>query len=544
MGKRLSEKNPYLRDPERKKMMILATPSSQRQEDIEISERRADKIVFEEPPIAFFRLNQAGDGREALLAQALAGEDTGVRFEVRRRDLLAIEGAPLLYWIPPELLRLFRELPKLDPSLGRTRSGLNTTEIHQFVRCRWEVTGSLEKQWVLFAKGGDYSRFYTDWDLVFDWTENGREFKAVVATKYGSASRFVKSEDEYFTPGITWTQTTVLGMNARVLPGEGIFGVASPTLFVRNESDREVVLAIMNSSMFDMLARCVAIRNWGATAIGSLPVPQIRGSTRQRLEEIASRLYTVKRDWDRGNEVFAQFLEPWLVSALSSAHAAPLNTVLANLILHEAELDHEMRSLYSELDSLVFDAYGLTAATREQVVGNLGTRPGECCWPQMSGKSAEQKRMEHVWRLLSFCAKRVIRGDDNGIVPLVKCSNEPPLEERVLAELGKIVGAERLHEFEGEVATELRKRVPGYRRADSIGDWLTNVYFEHHVRLYKSRPIYWHLASSQQADPALGVVIHERRAPEAARRLRAWLPRSPRARAWPRSQGEPRGRFH
>jgi hypothetical protein len=85
------------------------------------------------------------------------------------------------------------------------------------------------------------------------------------------------------------------------------------------------------------------------------------------------------------------------------------------------------------------------------------------------------------------------------------------LEERVLAELANIVGAERVHEFEGEVASELRRRVSGYKRAESIDDWLANVYFEHHVRVYKSRPIYWHLASSQQADPAFGVIVQYHR---------------------------------
>src|SRR5262249_34497781 len=146
--------------------------------------------------------------------------------------------------------------------------------------------------------------------------------------------------------------------------------------------------------------------------------------------------------------------------------------------------------------------------TRETVLKDLGERPPELIWPQMEGKSAEQKRMEHVWRLLSFCAKRVVEQDDDRIVPLVKCSNESALEERVLAQLGGIVGTGRRPEAECEVASEGRKRVLGYRRADSIGDWLTNVYFEHHVRLHKSRPIYWHLASSQQGDPAFGVLVH------------------------------------
>ena len=74
MGKRLGEKNPFLRDAEKKRLMISAIASAQRQEGIEISEARAEesyRIAFEEPPVAFLRLVQAGEGREELFIKAL-----------------------------------------------------------------------------------------------------------------------------------------------------------------------------------------------------------------------------------------------------------------------------------------------------------------------------------------------------------------------------------------------------------------------------------------------------------------------------------------
>jgi hypothetical protein len=137
--------------------------------------------------------------------------------------------------------------------------------------------------------------------------------------------------------------------------------------------------------------------------------------------------------------------------------------------------------------------------------------------------------MEHVMRLLSFCVKRIVEGDDDGIVPLVACSNEPPLEERLLAELETVVGADRAHIIEGELASELRKKVPGYRRAESIGDFLANAYFEHHVRLYKSRPIFWHLASAAEGGgtPAFAVLVHYHRfRKDSLRKLRGTYVRS------------------
>ena len=533
MGKRLSDKNPFLRDPEKKKrLMVSAITSSQRQEGIEISDARAEevyKIVFEEPPVAFFRLTQADDEREQQFARSLADATMSVRHDVPRRDLLSIDGSPLIYWVPAGVLHLFRSLPKLDPTYGRTRSGLNTTDIEEFVRFNWEIGSQTRKQWVHFAKGGDFSRFFADWDLVFDWTDSGSKFKNRVAAKYGSASRFVKSEEDYFRPGITWTQTTVLGINARILPGTGIFGVASPTLFLKDPSDERLVLALMNSAMFGALALCVANRNWGATAIGSLPVPIIRGESRSRLENLGSRILVAKARWNDSNETASTFKEPWLAAALHEHPEHPLGDALDAVLAREAAADDEVQTWLAELDAAVFEAYGLSPETREAVLKDLGQRPRELIWPQMEGKPADQKRMEHVVRLLSFCVKKILEGDNDGIVPLVACNNEPPLEERVLAELGKLVGANRAHVFEGEIASELRRRVPGYKRADSIADFLANGYFEHHVRLYKSRPIFWHLASSREGGgtPAFAVLVHYHRfRKDALRKLRGTYVRS------------------
>jgi len=261
---------------------------------------------------------------------------------------------------------------------------------------------------------------------------------------------------------------------------------------------------------------------WEVGVLQKLPVPPSHGELAEHIASLSRKIYDVKASWDEGNEISTRFKEPWLTAELRGQRPdRSLTVTLDALLAYEAAANGEVQSWYAELDAAVFDAYGLSLDARETVLKDLGECPAEIVWPQMEGKSAEQKRIEHIWRLLSFCAKRVIDSDHDGIVPLVKSSNEPPLEERVLTELGKVVGTDRLHEFEGEIASELRKRVPGHKRADSVGDWLTNVYFEYHARLYKNRPIYWHLASSQQADPAFGVIVHYHRfGKDALRKLR------------------------
>jgi hypothetical protein len=539
MGKRLSDKNPFLRDPEKKKrLMVSAITSSQRQEGIDISDARAEevyKIVFEEPPVAFFRLTQAGGDQEGLFAMALADEAPGVRFGVSRRDLLAVDGAPLSYWLPAEILQLSRQLPRLQPSMGHATVGGQTSEDARLVRCRWEVPPTKigrEQGWVPFAKGGEFSRFYADVHLVIGWDESRHTFRHWHG-RLGRETSRPAGLDFFFRPGLTWPYAAKV-FNVRLLPADCAFGHKGPCVFPKDPADSLFLLGVLDSSAALYLCKARTSREemggrWESGAVQVLPVPTTAVSERRRITSLASGIHDAKAAWDKGNEISTLFKEPLLAAALREHPERPLGGTLDAVLAHEATADSEIQTWYAELDAAVFDAYGLSSETRETVLKDLGPRPPELIWPQMEGKSAEQKRMEHAVRLLSFCVKQILEDDDDGIVPLVTCNNEPPLEERVLAELGKLVGADRAHVFEGEIASELRKKVPGYKRADSIGDFLANAYFEHHVRLYKSRPIFWHLASARDGGgtPAFAVLAHYHRfRKDALRKLRGTYVRS------------------
>lgn len=126
----------------------------------------------------------------------------------------------------------------------------------------------------------------------------------------------------------------------------------------------------------------------------------------------------------------------------------------------------------------------------------MGERPPEILWPQMERKTSEQKRMEHVWRLLSYVVKRVIEADEDGIVPFSSVSGESALIERVRAELAALFPDQDINQVEVDISNELKRKVKGYRRALSIREWLEDVFFDYHVSLYKKRPILWHIASS------------------------------------------------
>ena len=185
---------------------------------------------------------------------------------------------------------------------------------------------------------------------------------------------------------------------------------------------------------------------------------------------------------------------------------------LEQMARHEAAEEDRIRHLYSELNDEVYKLYGLPNSTRTLIEETLGERPPEVLWPQMERKTAEQKRMDHVWRLLSYAVKRVVEADEDGVVPFAPLSGETKLLDRVHQELAALFPERDLNLVEIEIANELKRKVKGYKPAASIGEWLENVYVEYHAALYKKRPIVWHLASSQRSAPfAFGVLCHYHR---------------------------------
>jgi hypothetical protein len=215
---------------------------------------------------------------------------------------------------------------------------------------------------------------------------------------------------------------------------------------------------------------------------------------------------------DKGNEISTHFYVPWLLREDLLNIDASIPARLDRLADYEATEQTLIQQLYAEMNEEVYRLYGIPESTRKTIEETLGQRPPEVLWPQMEGKSVEQKRMEHVWRLLSYVVKRVIEADEDGIVPFGGVAGEPGMVDQVRQELAAIFPGRDVNQIEVEIVNELKRSVKGYRRCGSLSEWLDNVFFEYHCSLYKNRPIFWHIASGQGTSPfAFSALVHYHR---------------------------------
>ncbi len=517
-----------LADPDlRRELMVPTLQATQAREGIETTREQAERayyVVTEAERTAFFDLERFRGGRaeedrrNEMFVRALRDEVPDTRLDVARRDFQSIDGSPLAYRRVGLVAHLFRDNPALEPAFAVARQGLSTADDSRFVRFHWEVEEwriGFGRDWWMFAKGGEFARFYQSFDLVVLWRDNGHDIKEYNDTLYGKGgwSRQVRSIGYYGKPGLTWPLRTQRGFNLRIMPAGCIFAHKGPAIFPSRDIDTLLILGVGNSAMAEYLLRgLMSFGAWEVGVIKRLPIPQPTSNQHESISNLAKAIYDVKAAWDEGSETSIRFRMPWLLRDDLIDHRLSIPPRLDRLAEVEAMEETRIKKLYEGLNDEAYALYGISGSTRANVEDSLGERPPEVLWPQMEDRTPEQKRMEHVFRLLSYAVKRVVEADEDGIVPFASIAGEPSLLERVIAELQVLFPEREAGQVEIEIANELRRGAKGYRRTSSIAGWLENVFFDYHCGLYRNRPIIWHVASAQGTKRfAFGALVHYHR---------------------------------
>lgn len=499
----------------RRHLIVEGTIATQAREGIDVSREQVENsyyVVTEGERASFFGLvpfrGETGDndGRHLEFIRTLANYRSPVRSDVALRDFATIDDSPLAYDRLALLGSYFRNNPKLDPAFANGVVGLQTSDDWRFVRCWWEVClngKDTASRWVPFAKGGDYSRFYSDVYLVVFWENDG-----VLLRSHDGA--YIRNPDFYFRAGLTWPRRTQRGFSVRRLPPGCIFADKGPGIFTKKEGQEWYLLGVLNSAPANALLRTlISFGSWEVGAVKKVPIPDAAVADRKHVGTSAETLHDLKAAWDSGNEISTRFVRPWVIQTSISNEALTLSAALDAVLERECQLDSTLTQTYSDLNAAVYRLYGIPDGIRNDIEAAAGTLPPELVWPQMEGKDRDQKRREHVDRLLTYLVKQILEEDEDHLVCLQRVAHEPPLIERLRAKLAACFPKQDPSSLETEVVNELKKKTKGYHRAESLAEWLHDVFFETHNALYQQRPILWHLASSQtRAEPGFACLVH------------------------------------
>jgi hypothetical protein len=343
-----------------------------------------------------------GAGLAEKIAALREGRVDGDVYAVAPESFRQVPNTPFCYWVSDRIRSLFTELPPFE-SKGRTvKVGLQTGDDFRFVRAWWEVpsgrildsgrwgvergqrsgiSGQGEKwteekikeiqswyrkriyegkRWVPFAKGGEYSPYYTDIHLVVNWEKEGAEMK-------GFPGSVIRNPDYYFRPGLTWP-LRARRFAPQIMPKGSIFSVRGYSAFPEIGFETST-LGMFNSSAFDYIFK-TALGRFGFPEfiVGILQVlpwrlPFIKED--RQLNTLAESQWTSKRSLDTINENSHAFTVP----ALLQAEGATLAERVAAVEKWFAEIEAKIYKNQSEIDEVAFDLYGFTKEERKAVIG-------------------------------------------------------------------------------------------------------------------------------------------------------------------------------
>lgn len=431
----------------------------------------------------------------------------------------SIPGSPFAYWVSDEIRAVFDRVPPVQVNGRDARFGASPKDRFRFVLAVWEVPQDRANDWMLLAKGGASTAFYSDVHLVLRWRDKGHELKAHISAYRNSRgwgeqwSAALNGYEHYGRPGLTWTLRTQAGFALRVLPAGCIFADKGPGLFVPEDSADALLdaLAMGNSSVFSSLvALQMAFGSYEVGVIQRTPMPET-GSATRTLGLLARRAWSILRTLDSRNE---------------TSHAFCLPAALRPDI-SEAQLRRELASLRAQIDEVSSRLYGIEIAGSTAPFASA--EHGQCLSDEKDDEEDEDEPDDDEadegvsipsWLVGAAFARfdpRLATGE-RAIPPEPEPFDPLPSRSPGMYPKGEEPAGcpDILVDDEGHpddlaaraqaIAERVNVSVP-----TNLRSWLAKEFFPLHIRMYsKSRrkaPIYWQLATSS-AGYSVWLYIH------------------------------------
>ncbi|HSH79242.1 MAG TPA: BREX-1 system adenine-specific DNA-methyltransferase PglX, partial [Herpetosiphonaceae bacterium] len=286
-----------------------------------------------------------------------------------------IPGAPFAYWVSDKVRRLFVKMDRVESGAREVRIGPSTGDDTRYVRLCWEVppkeTGRQER-WVWLNKGGTASPFYFDYHLVIDWDENRRTFRGFVG-RPGRPIQRPNGLEHFFRPGVSWPLRTQGGFNTRVMPGGMIFSHKGPAIFVPDDKDLLVLLALTRSQVFRLMVQLqVSFGSYEVGAIQRTVLPRYDETSKQMLAGLAASAWSIKHGVDTAMETSRAFTLP----AVLQTNATTLISATSAWCSKLGSAAESVTDLQAKIDLLTLNLYGLTEADLGEGTGEEA-EPGE-----------------------------------------------------------------------------------------------------------------------------------------------------------------------
>lgn len=460
-------------------------------------------------------------GKEEMF---LAGQK---RYTANQDDFAKIPGASVAYWVSKKLYSTFRNSLLYDYTIsdGQNKTGDNA----KFVREFWEVRNSnvgKGKRWLFYAKGGGYRKWYGNLSEVVNWSEEAREFY-----KNDKICRIIP-EYLWYKAGITWSLISN-NPSFRLLPEEATFDVGGSSIFLKDNSNIEFVLGLLNSKVFSYVQKIVnPTINIQVKDIRVMPFVKKNENEITGLAEECS--FLSKEDWD-SFETSWDFTRHPFIKAITKY---PNMMDIGNIYLAECydiwageceERFEKLKANEEELNRIFIDIYGLQDELTPEVEDkDVTVRKADlgrdvrsfisyavgCMFGRYSPTYDGLAYAGSTWDDGKY---NIYKPDADGIIPI--CDDEyfeDDMMGRFVEFVRVVCGDNSLEDNLRFVANALGGKG---QPKEVIRNYFLNDFYADHCKIYQKRPIYWLFDSGKKNGFKCLIYLH-RYQPDTIARIR------------------------
>lgn len=457
------------------------------------------------------------------------------RYFIQQESFRSIEGAPIVYWMSENVLKTFKEAPKLL-EYARPRVGQNTGDNNRFLRYWYELEysaigfGVLHEElatspykWIPYNKGGNFRRWYGNFDYVVNWENDGKEIKdyAVVRNKGKHWSRYIQNIENMCKPGISWSDIATTRFGCRLLPTGFICDVKGSSMFP-DESIRYYLLAFLNSKIAIMFLQMLnPTTTFQVGNISTLPL--VVGDVAEVTKLTQENIGYSKADWDsfevswdfkrhpliRKTGLIKQAFELWDQECANRWGRLKRNEEAINdILIRTYGLQDELTPEVDDRDITVREA------DRIRDIKSFISYAVGCMFGRYSLDYDGLAYAGGDWDSSKYIT---YIPDRDGIIPI--CDDEyfeDDILGRFITFVEVVFGHETLEENLGYISEALGGK--GTPR-EVIRNYFINGFYSDHIKIYQKRPIYWLFDSGKKNGFKCLVYVH-RYQPDTIARIR------------------------
>lgn len=433
-------------------------------------------------------------------------------FHASAGDFKKIPGSPIAYWVGANFCNSFNNR-SLEESVLKVCKGCYTGNNDKYLRLWHEVSFChIESdKWHKYSKGGTFRKWYGNSLFVIYWMNDGRELKLLPSAGMG-ASRY------YGKPHFVWSGISTGEPSFRYDPDDVFFDDVSPSVVFANEVEFQMLGMLNSRPIVEFLKVIAPTMHFQAGDIKMLPVVVIKSAE----ANVHTLIKLSRSDWDEYETSWGFKVNPLVREGWQRSGAAmKLEAAWAAVFARRMEWAERMKALEEENNRLFIEAYGLQDELKPDVAWKDVSITGNPAYRyKLDGdpQSGEERARADAMRELISYGMGVLMGrysleqeglilasqgelykdyiarvhgagkilpDEDGVIPAIALEGgffKDNLLHRMREFLSAAFGNDALPQNLNFIEAAL---------GCGFDKYLTDKFFDDHVKTYKKRPIYW-----------------------------------------------------